>query len=154
MAEHMIHLKPNNSDTILDIPLKQAINAITIRDIIGYPEDDDNICNFNPPNTDVPIDVEIETLKNIIEYLENLDKIDEWKSNFLDNLSDEPLFKLVTAANYLNIKSLLDITCKHIADEIKKCSTPQEIRRRFNIKNDFTPEEEEEVRRENAWCEN
>merc|ERR1740117_2878331 len=31
--------------------------------------------------------------------------------------------------------------------------TPEEIRIRFNIKNDFTPEEEEEVKRENAWCE-
>lgn len=154
MAEYVVHLKPNNSDTILDIPLEHAINAITIRDIINYPENDDDIGNFNPPDINIPIDVEIETLQDIIKYLENVDKIDEWKSEFLDNLSDEPLFKLVTAANYLNIKSLLDITCKHIADEIKKCNTPQEIRRRFNIKNDFTPEEEEEVRRENAWCEN
>ena len=30
--------------------------------------------------------------------------------------------------------------------------TPEEIRRIFNIKNDFTPEEEEEVRRENQWA--
>ena len=28
-----------------------------------------------------------------------------------------------------------------------------EIRRMFNIKNDFTPEEEEQVRKENEWCE-
>ena len=34
-----------------------------------------------------------------------------------------------------------------------KGKTPEEIRVRFNIKNDFTPEEEEEVKRENAWCE-
>jgi S-phase kinase-associated protein 1 len=27
-----------------------------------------------------------------------------------------------------------------------------EIRRTFNIKNDFTPEEEEQVRKENEWC--
>ena len=39
-----------------------------------------------------------------------------------------------------------------VADEIKG-KTPEEIRIRFNIKNDFTPEEEEEVKRENAWCE-
>lgn len=42
--------------------------------------------------------------------------------------------------------------CKTVADEIKG-KTPEEIRTRFNIKNDFTPEEEEEVKRENAWCE-
>ena len=30
--------------------------------------------------------------------------------------------------------------------------TPEEIRKTFNIRNDFTPEEEEEVRRENQWA--
>lgn len=55
------------------------------------------------------------------------------------------------AANYLNIKSLLDLTCQTVADMLKG-KTPEEIRKTFNIKNDFTPEEEEEVRRENAWA--
>ena len=55
------------------------------------------------------------------------------------------------AANYLNIKSLLDLTCQTVADMIKG-KTPEEIRKTFNIKNDFTPEEEEDVRRENQWA--
>ncbi|GAY42871.1 hypothetical protein CUMW_070250 [Citrus unshiu] len=58
---------------------------------------------------------------------------------------------LLKAANYLNIKSLLDLTCQTVADMIKG-KTPEEIRKTFNIKNDFTPEEEEEVRRENQWA--
>ena len=58
---------------------------------------------------------------------------------------------LIQAANYLNIKSLLDLTCQTVADMIKG-KTPEEIRKTFNIKNDFTPEEEEEVRRENQWA--
>ncbi|KAL8540071.1 hypothetical protein ACS0TY_001600 [Phlomoides rotata] len=61
------------------------------------------------------------------------------------------LFDLILAANYLNIKGLLDLTCQTVADMIKG-KTPEEIRKTFNIKNDFTPEEEEEVRRENAWA--
>ncbi|XP_049401362.1 SKP1-like protein 1B [Solanum stenotomum] len=61
------------------------------------------------------------------------------------------LFNLMLAANYLNIKSLLDLTCQTVADMIKG-KTPEEIRKTFNIENDFTPEEEEEVRRENAWA--
>ena len=57
----------------------------------------------------------------------------------------------IQAANYLNIKGLLDLTCQTVADMIKG-KTPEEIRKTFNIKNDFTPEEEEEVRRENQWA--
>ena len=57
------------------------------------------------------------------------------------------------ASNYLELKDLLDETCKKVAEYIKQCKTPQEIRRRFNIKNDFTPEEEEAIRKENSWCE-
>ncbi|PHT43410.1 E3 ubiquitin ligase complex SCF subunit sconC [Capsicum baccatum] len=58
---------------------------------------------------------------------------------------------LYKAANYLNIKSLLDLTCQTVVDMIKG-KTPEEIRKTFNIKNNFTPEEEEEVRRETAWA--
>ncbi|XP_028084096.1 uncharacterized protein LOC114285257 [Camellia sinensis] len=52
------------------------------------------------------------------------------------------------AANYLNIKSLLDLTCQTVVDMIKG-KTPEEIWKTFNIKNDFSADEEEEVRREN-----
>uniref|UniRef100_A0A669F5V7 S-phase kinase-associated protein 1 n=1 Tax=Oreochromis niloticus TaxID=8128 RepID=A0A669F5V7_ORENI len=34
-----------------------------------------------------------------------------------------------------------------------KGKTPEEIRKTFNIKNDFTEEEEAQVRKENQWCE-
>jgi len=51
---------------------------------------------------------------------------------------------VLQAANYLDIKGLLDVTCKTVANMIKGKS-PEEIRKTFNIKNDFTPAEEEQV---------
>ncbi|KAG7533160.1 SKP1 component dimerization [Arabidopsis thaliana x Arabidopsis arenosa] len=73
-----------------------------------------------------------------------------WDSEFI-KVDQGTLFDLILAANYLNIKGLLDLTCQTVADMIKG-KTPEEIRKTFNIKNDFTPEEEEEVRRENQWA--
>eukprot|EP00037_Helgoeca_nana_P025977 m.289183 g.289183 ORF g.289183 m.289183 type:complete len:62 (-) comp27102_c1_seq8:4167-4352(-) len=57
---------------------------------------------------------------------------------------------MILAANYLDIPSMLEVTCKAVASLIRG-KTPDEIRAVFNIENDFTPEEVEEVRRENAW---
>lgn len=44
----------------------------------------------------------------------------------------------------MDIKGLLDVTCKTVANMIKG-KTPEEIRKTFNIKNDFTEEEEAQV---------
>ncbi|KAK0575580.1 hypothetical protein LWI29_003172 [Acer saccharum] len=78
------------------------------------------------------------------------DDLKAWDAEFV-KVDQATLFDLILAANYLNIKSLLDLTCQTVADMIKG-KTPEEIRKTFNIKNDFTPEEEEEVRRENQWA--
>ncbi|XP_078267410.1 S-phase kinase-associated protein 1-like [Rhinoraja longicauda] len=63
-----------------------------------------------------------------------------WDQEYL-KVDQATLFELILAANYLNIKGLLDVTCKTVANMIKG-KTPEEIRKTFNIKNDFTEEEE------------
>ncbi|PNH12546.1 SCF ubiquitin ligase complex protein SKP1a [Tetrabaena socialis] len=73
-----------------------------------------------------------------------------WDDEFA-KVDQETLFGIILAANYMNIKGLLDLTCKTVANMIKGKDV-EEIRKIFNIKNDFTPEEEEEVRRENQWA--
>ena len=55
------------------------------------------------------------------------------------------------AANFLDIKGLLDLTCQAMADMIKGRS-PEEIRKTFDMMNDFSPEEEEEIIRDNQWA--
>ncbi len=62
------------------------------------------------------------------------------------------VFMSLQAANYLDIKGLLDVTCKTVANMIKG-KTPEEIRKTFNIRNDFTAAEEDQIRKENEWCE-
>jgi S-phase kinase-associated protein 1 len=77
--------------------------------------------------------------------------VQEWYANYVD-VEQEVLFELILAANYMDIKPLLDLTCATVASMIKG-KTPEEIRKTFNIVNDFTPEEEAQVREENKWCE-
>lgn len=74
-----------------------------------------------------------------------------WDAAFVD-LEQETLFELILAANYMDIKPLLDLTCAKVASMIKG-KTPEQIRKAFNIVNDFSPEEEQKVREENKWCE-
>mmetsp|Transcript_3509 Transcript_3509/g.9645 ORF Transcript_3509/g.9645 Transcript_3509/m.9645 type:complete len:159 (-) Transcript_3509:751-1227(-) len=110
--------------------------------------------------TTIPIpNVEARILCKVIEYCryhyqlqsnpQSEDDVDKWNKEFV-RVDKPTLFSLILAANYLDIQSLLDLTCKSVADMIKGRSAEQ-IRAEFGIENDFTPEEEEEIRRENAW---
>jgi len=120
--------------------------------------------------TEIPLpNVNRKTLKVIIDYLEyhknnatseiqkplkssNMQElVCEWDYIFLNNLDLNNTFAIILAANYMDIKSLLELTCAAIATKIKG-KTPEQIRETFNIENDFTPEEEAAVRAENAWA--
>ena len=77
--------------------------------------------------------------------------IPAWDLEFME-VDQGTLFELIKAANYLDIKGLLDVTCKKVAGMIKDLPI-EVVRKMFNITNDFTPEEEAQIRRENEWCE-
>ncbi|PHU26377.1 SKP1-like protein 4 [Capsicum chinense] len=78
------------------------------------------------------------------------DQLKDFDKDFLQ-VHHSVLHDLILAANYLNDKELLDITCQEAADRIKG-KTPEEMRKEFDIKNDFEPGEEEQIRQENAWA--
>ena len=80
------------------------------------------------------------------------DDICSWDKNFL-KVDQGTLFELIMAANYLEIRRLLDLTMKTVANMIKG-KTPDEIRKLFNIrdKSDIIQKEEEQVRKETEWC--
>ncbi len=106
------------------------------------------------------------TLKKVLEYCEHHrydeplseddDKFDvkrinnivsEWDKTFInsiDSIEGEELFEIILAANYLDIRSLLDLGCKTVADKLKGKS-PQEIRDLFGIENDLETENAEEA---------
>ncbi|EDW64485.1 S-phase kinase-associated protein 1 isoform X1 [Drosophila virilis] len=62
---------------------------------------------------------------------------DAWDTQFV-SVEQSTLFELIQAANYLNIKGLLTLTCKAVANMITG-KTPDEIRKLFEIKTNSAP---------------
>ncbi|EFY90756.1 SCF complex subunit Skp1 [Metarhizium acridum CQMa 102] len=155
----------SNDNATLQVDRVVAQRSILIKHMmedIGY----DTISQDNP----IPIpNVNEAVLRKVIEWCEHhrndppqaqddesdgrrrTTDIEEWDQKFMQ-VDQEMLFEIILAANYLDIKPLLDVGCKTVANMIKGKS-PEEIRKTFNITNDFTPEEEEQIRRENEWAE-
>ena len=86
--------------------------------------------NDTPPEIEKPLKT-----SNLYEL------VDEYDAKFIDLENLEEIYEIILAANYLDIRSLLDLGCAKVASQIKKQS-PEEVRKVFNIENDFTPEEE------------
>lgn len=62
----------------------------------------------------------------------------------------EKLFNVIQLANFIELQGLLNLACKICAQMIKG-KNPEQLRQEFGIKNDFTPAEEEEVKKNNQW---
>jgi len=120
------------------------------------------------PDDTVPIQlVKGNILKMVVEYCEyHKDKqteeiekplrstrlvecgVSSWDDAFISKPNEE-LQELILAANYLDVKPLLELCAAKIASLMKGKSV-EELRAEFNIENDFSPEEEDLIR-ENRW---
>ena len=160
----MPQIKLRSSDSeIFEVDVEIAKMSETIKTLL------EESCLDDDDEEPIPLpDVNAAILRKVIEWSihhkddpppaadeENREKrtedIEPYDQEFL-KVDQGTLFELILAANYLDIKGLLDVTCKTVANMIKG-KTPEEIRKTFNIKYEFTAEEEEKVRKENEWYE-
>ena len=95
---------------------------------------------------DVPIPELEKPLKGNFEEC-----VPEYDASFF-NKTPEELFDFINAGNFLDQQGFLELGCAKVASLIRGKSV-EEIRKMFNIQNDFTPEEEERLREENQWAE-
>ncbi|KAI0009446.1 Skp1 family, dimerization domain-containing protein [Xylariaceae sp. FL0662B] len=145
-------LKLHSRDGVI-IPISQqaAEKSVLIKDMT---EDLGEIVMDEP----IPIlEVDGEILTKVVAWCEHHQSdlpspqdMSDWDKKFFE-VEQETLFGLILAANYLDIRPLLDMGTKTVAGMIKGKST-EEIRTIFGIKNDFTPEDEERIRRDNEWA--
>lgn len=75
---------------------------------------------------------------------------EEFVTNFFDVPTDI-LFDIISASNFLDAPHVLDAACSAAANLLRDKNS-EEIRTILNIKNNWTPEEEEEIIRENSWA--
>jgi S-phase kinase-associated protein 1 len=142
LIKDMLEDQDAEESTLIPLP---NVSGKTMKYVIQYME-------YHWNNRAEPIE---KPLKGKVE-----DVISEWDKKFLytdlikegDEKQHELLIDGIMAANFLNIKDMLDLTCAAVASMIKG-KTPEQIRALFNIENDFSPEEEEKIREENRWCE-
>ncbi|KAI1731236.1 skp1 family, dimerization domain-containing protein [Ditylenchus destructor] len=163
--DKMIKCQPgeNQSDTV-EVPFKQIKQSHTFfnmfRDLEGNLDD-----TFFFP---MPL-VKPEIFQKIVEWTANHIGVpepevkedpatrertwftmDDYENKFFD-LPVDVFAELLTAANYLDIKHLYLYGCQKLAERVKD-KTPEEIREMFGLEDDLTPEEKEEIKKQNVWC--
>jgi len=133
-----------------------------VKDACG--DDDDN---GNPEDVDI-IKVDSSCLEKVVEFLKHYDDeplkeiktpLEEntfdgvvkqkWYRDFVKGVDQPMLFDLVTAANFMAIQPLLDLTCLQVSCQLMGKSA-EEIRVILNIPK-LTPEEEAKAREEHRW---
>mmetsp|Transcript_23662 Transcript_23662/g.41245 ORF Transcript_23662/g.41245 Transcript_23662/m.41245 type:complete len:215 (+) Transcript_23662:216-860(+) len=95
------------------------------------------------------------TIPRPIKYgLQVADVVQDWYGEYVDALVNnkefEMLFDLVLAANYLDIKSLLDLASATIGLLIMN-KTPDQIRETLGLDEEFSPEMHEQLMQEMKW---
>lgn len=115
------------------IPLPNLTSAVLKKVIewVTYHKDD-------PPQAEAEGDKEEEM---------RTDNISAWDREFL-KVDHEELFEIILAANFLEIRGLLDVGCKTVANLIKD-KTPEEVKMTFSFNNNLAPPKEKKAKMEN-----
>ena len=127
------------------------------------------ILEDNSDDIELPLDnIKSNILKKIKEYLDHYQDtepkkierplasvnyqecVDTWDFEFI-NVDFDLIFEIILAANFMDIQPLLELASSKVASIIKG-KTPEKIKKMIIGEKDLTPEEEEQIRKENQWC--
>ena len=151
------------------MPIEHAKMSNTIKNILDNDDGDDD-------EQDIPVEnIKVNIMKKVDEFCAEyanyqnapIDLTEEEKekqkleirtrplsvfeSNFVSTgVDNKMLFEMINAANFLDIKPMLDVCCKAVADKIKG-KTRDEIKEEFDVTGDFNPDYKKLVIKENPW---
>lgn len=158
-GDHIIKLTSKDGDAY-EVPIKVAkMSKLVVETLGGDDAFDDDGEDDEPEATEVPLpNVSSPVLEKVIAYCKHYQEeemtpiqtplksskleelVQQWYADFV-KVPKNMLFDLVAAANFMDIKQLLDLTCLAVSIMIKGKSAA-ELREMFNISPEFTPEEE------------
>lgn len=114
----------NVGDEEVIVPLPN-VNSATLEKVLEWADH----------HKDDPVDSEDEGKKD-----KKIDKVDPWVTKFM-KVDQGTLFDMTLAANYLDAKGLME-ACKITTANMIKGKTVEQLRRIFNIENDFPDEKD------------
>lgn len=143
-----------------EVPLEYANQSVTIKNLILDMAEADDDASVPLPN------ISSNVLKRLVTYWEyhwvnpvppeteaderRSDNIMPWDLKFME-MPVPDIFDMILAANFLDIKPLLDLCCKTVANSLKHCRTPDDMRAYLGVENDFSPEEYANILKETSW---
>lgn len=133
---HELGIDENGGGEVLPLP---HINADLLEKIIGWAREH----RYDPPP---PANGEEDWPPQVAEDGQEYVPASALDRELLEG-DHETLYQILVAAHKLQIRGLLVLACKAIANLIHG-KTPEELREMFNTENDFSPEELEQVRQE------
>eukprot|EP00906_Rhabdomonas_costata_P012202 RCo017429 len=146
LIKDMLEDQEKDVQTVIPLP---NVNGRTLKYVIQYME---HHYNNLPARIEKPLRGKLDD--------DSYSLISRWDRDFLytdlvkggDEKQHELLVDCIMAANFLNLKELLDLTIACLASMFKG-KTVEQMRETFGFRNELSPEEEAKFRAEFSWCE-
>ncbi|CAH0474231.1 unnamed protein product [Peronospora belbahrii] len=147
-----------------EVETKAAILSQLVQSLVENEQENDGIQVIPLPNVTTPVlakvmefcrhyeDSPMTEIQKPLKSNNIRDLVDGWYDKFIHVSDPKLLFDLILAANYMDIKALLDLSCAKVVC-ILKTKSPEEVRATFRITEEFTEEEKQQIAEEYKWYE-
>ena len=140
-----------NDNKHINVSLDQVLEFKLITDMLDI-DITENTSYELGEDYEIPLDISYTILNKILEFsnyeLNNKDTHIHNKSVYYNEYftcEDELLFGIMNSADYLNYDSLLDKACDKLSDDILKCDSVEDVKKKFKLTRELTKEEEDEI---------
>jgi len=137
LVEESLGEDPESLGSDVEIPLPK-VKGIVLEKVIEYCDHYTNKDPMKEIKTPLPKSNKIE------------DAVQSWYCEYSD-VDDVMKYEILAAANFMNIQPLLDLMCLRISVYIFRRKA-EDIKKIFNIPENPTPEETQEILEENRWA--